>query len=67
MNETLRYYWRPATVAVQGTEAFMVEGQLGQPPSAVLDEGLRAHPLRYMPELPSGGRTATQDHPTILG
>lgn len=44
----------------------MVEGQVGQPLSAVPDQGLRAYPLRDMPELPSG-RTATQDHPTILG
>jgi len=29
-------------------------------------EGLRAHPLRDLPELPSG-RRATPDHPTILG
>jgi hypothetical protein len=51
----------------QGAETLMVEGQVGQPPSAVLDQGLRAYPLRDMPELPSGRRTATQDHPTILG
>jgi len=44
----------------------MVEGQVGQPLSAVLDQGLRAYPLRDMPELLSRSRTATQDHPTIL-
>jgi hypothetical protein len=48
-------------------EALMVEGQVGQPLSAVPDQGLRAYPLRDMPELPSRRRTATQDHPTILG
>jgi hypothetical protein len=51
----------------QGAEALMVEGQVGQPPSAVLDQGLKAYPLRDLPELPSGRRTATQGHPTILG
>jgi hypothetical protein len=45
----------------------MVEGQVGQPSPAVLDEGLRAYPLHDLPELPSGRRTATQDRPTILG
>jgi len=38
----------------------MVEGE-------VLDRGLKAYPLRDMPELPSGRRTATQDHHTTLG
>lgn len=54
---------------VQGAEAeaLMVEGHVGHPLSAVPDQGLRAYPLRDMPELPSGRRTATQDHPTILG
>ncbi len=51
----------------QEAEALMVEGQMGQPLSAILDQGLRAYPLRDLPELPSGRRTATQDHPTILG
>jgi len=52
---------------VQGAEAeaLMVEGHVGHPLSAVPDQGLRAYPLRDMPELPSGRRTATQDHPTI--
>jgi hypothetical protein len=45
----------------------MAEGQVGQPVSAVLDQGLGVYPLRDMPELPSGRRTATQDHSTILG
>ena len=45
----------------------MVEGQVGQPLSAVPNQGLRAYPLRDLPELPSGRRTATQDHSTILG
>jgi len=45
----------------------MVEGQVGQPLSDVLDQGLRAYPLRDMPELPSGRRTATQDYPTSSG
>jgi hypothetical protein len=51
----------------QEVEALMVEGQVGQPLSAVLDQGLRVYPLRDLLELPSGRRTATQDHPTILG
>lgn len=45
----------------------MVEGHVGHPLSAVPDQGLRAYPLRDLPELSSGRRTATQDHPTILG
>jgi hypothetical protein len=45
----------------------MVEGHVGHPLSAVPDQGLKAYPLRDMPELPSGRRTATQDHPTIWG
>jgi hypothetical protein len=45
----------------------MVEGQVGQPSSAVLDQGPRAYPLRDLPELPSRRRTASQDRPTILG
>ena len=40
------------------------KGQVGQPLSAILDQGLRAYPLRDMPEVPSG-RTATQRHSTI--
>ena len=51
----------------QGVEALMVEGQVGQTLSADLDQGLKAYSLRYLPELPSGRRSATEDHPTILG
>jgi hypothetical protein len=51
----------------QGAEALMVEGQMGQPLSAILTKALEHTPLRDMPELPIGRRTATQNHPTILG
>jgi len=43
----------------QGAEALIVEGQVGQPLSAILDQGLRAYPLQDMPELPRGRRTAS--------
>ena len=42
-----------------GAEALMVEGQVGQPASVVLDRGLGASPLWDMPELPGERRTAT--------
>jgi hypothetical protein len=45
----------------------MVEGQVGQTLSVVLDHCLRAYPLRDMPELPGKRGTATQDHLTTLG
>ncbi|KAF4630789.1 hypothetical protein G7Y89_g7341 [Cudoniella acicularis] len=55
------------SLQARGQEALMIEGQVGQPLSVVPDQGLRAYSLRDMQELPSGKRTATQDHPTILG
>jgi hypothetical protein len=45
----------------------MIEGQVGQTLSADLNQGLKAYSLRDLPELPSGRRSATEDHPTILG
>ena len=45
----------------QRAEALIVERQAGQPLSAILDQGLRAYPLRDMPVLLSGRRTTTQD------
>jgi hypothetical protein len=35
-----------------GPEALIVEEQVGQPLTAVPDQGLRAYPLRDMPEIP---------------
>lgn len=45
----------------------MVEGQVSQPLAAVLDKASEHLFLQDMPELLSRRRTATQDHPTILG